>query len=765
MEEDSGEHEQEGEECDEGSEEDEEEHLAEWERSSVAEACRQKLSLALAGDKAALQQALNEAQQLGLHCREARRARDALLALESSDFRSRAGIVVDEAVDSGDWWKLQAAMQLVVGGGGDADQVTRLKDAMRSQKRRQEAARELRKAGESRDAERLRSAIEAALLAHVAEEDVRRAREALKALCARSTLREQLQQAMAGDDLPELRRVVEAARSEGLHARGPEFLREDPDEARTFAAAERKLREAALDGVRRAMEKADVDAAARALDSAGQCGVSPSDLAPLKDQLAKLRQTLQHSELLRTAMERGTKEALAQAIARVEEQGAADGDAELLRARSALRAVEAREHEGATRAQASEELSAALQSQDAARLAPAIARAEACDLAAGGGAGATTLRQAKERLRLLQAHASATRELRDAQQSSDVYKLRAALAAAKSAGVEEAELQLAGEALKSIEAQGRLRKALCTAAAQRDAETLRRLLPEARQMQLSRHDIASAEAELHKLTQSTIGQHLREAVVTGDAERLRELAASAAAAGVAGPELSQAWERLRELESQAWLRRQLADAAARADPLRLQTAIRQAELGGLGGACLAEARERLKVVSARRCALQELQLARSGGNPYAIQTALLECERAGIAREELDAAMGRGASLGGGCAAVDTAPQFAAAAAISAQPPTQASAATKPQLSSTATIPQTSINSVATNVLSSVATDVQQNSGVLADGRAGPAPLGILHNRVWSAPLRQPRPDEPPPSMLSVAAGSTVGGTSDRLQL
>jgi len=272
-----------------------------------------------------------------------------------------------------------------------------------------------------------------------------------------------------------------------------------------------------------------------------------------------------------------------------------------------------------------------MQSEDFNRLSSAIVAAEK--------QGVAGLNQARERLRYLQAKLGASRELHDAQQSSDIYRLRAALASANSAGLPSGEMQKGRDALRTLEAVARVRNTIQTAIAQRNGEILCQALAEAKQLPLTKKELAKAEVELRNLGQCRQSQDLQEAIASGDAELLRQKAAAAAASGVDGALVAKAWEKLREFEAQAWLRRQLNEAAARADPLRLQTAVRQAEAGGLVGADLDAARAKLMSLSARLHALQELRLARSSGNPYGVQTAIRECERAGLTKAEMESAM------------------------------------------------------------------------------------------------------------------------------
>lgn len=774
-------------ECEDTEEEEEErqEPLEAWEEGGAADGVRRRLADAvISGDAAALQAALAEAQQMGVHCREARRARDTLLAIEASDFRRRAAIVVEEAVESDDWWKLQAAMQVVVGGlGGDTEYVSTLKGAMRMQKRRQEAVRELRKAAEARDAARLRCGIEAALLVHVRESDLKGARDGLRALEARPVLREGLERAIAAGKFAALKEAIEAAHRGKLHERGPELLRADPEEGRALQAAQKKLRELAIADVQRRLKDGNAEEVAQALEEAAVCGVGSAELAKFTEQLTKLKASTKQKQRLLDAVKARTKEALIAAIN--DAQGFADGEAELKAAKQALQSIEQQEQLGAAQVKAAQELSLAMQTEDANRLANALAAAEHVGL---GSTGTTsTLALARERLRLMQARASAVRELREACRSTDMYRLKAAIATAQSAGVVDSMLETAREALRLREGQAKVRQSIETAIMQRDAEMLQTAFEEAQQLGLSRQELLRVEAELNALDQSRIGESLREAMASGDVERLRHLAGVAAAAGLAEKDVANAWDRLRELEAQAWLRKQLEEAVARGDPVRLQTAIKQAEAGGLTGTGLDAARQAMREGTAKWHAIQELRLARSGGNFYSVQAALSACERAGVTRQELAEAMEENVSGGRMLAQAapgepptqqqlptqavvfTTDPQFTTDTQLFATDPQwpMGSVATNPQLSSTATIPQVFNSGTvgsATPQLSSVAmADVPPLSGRVeprlptrrptprSPDESGTRPAEDhrpLQHRMRSQPLRQPLPDEPAASIV-----------------
>jgi len=145
-----------------------------------------------------------------------RGARDALLAAEAQELQRCGPALVEEAVASDDWWRLQAAMQTVVSSGLGGKFASKLQSAMRTHKRqheaaaipaasaagpaplaleearlesalgaynqRQEVVRELRQAADARSAMRLRAAIAEASTCRVRDPELRRAQEALWAL-------------------------------------------------------------------------------------------------------------------------------------------------------------------------------------------------------------------------------------------------------------------------------------------------------------------------------------------------------------------------------------------------------------------------------------------------------------------------------------------------------------------------------------------------------------------------------------------------------
>jgi len=592
--------------------------------TSAVDRVRQQVADAVVGGSATqLQDALAEAQRYGLHGTEVRRARDALIALEAHDFRRRADIVVEEAIESDDWWKLQAAMQTVVGSGLGSEQSGRLQEAMRTHKRRQEAARELQTAAQARDPAKLRTAIELALKAHVKEPLVKRARDDLRSLEARLAAMEQLRKATTSGDVDAIKAAIEATERTGFNHQ---------EERSMLDAAKREVQAGKLAHLERLHKAQDHNALERELAGASSHFLKDGHVAEYTEKIEQLRTQDQCRQQLQQAVQAADKNRLVAALRNAEATGLRDV-AEVQSARDALQAMETREKQVYSRQQAGRELQAALQFEDANRLSAALHAAEQAGVAGQEAA------PARERLRFLRSKTGAAQELQDAMQAGDVYRLRAALATARGAGVCEAEVQRARDSLRVIEGHAHAKRSLEAACKSRDPHLLQRAIESARQAGLPKRDVAHAEAELRAFGNSQVALELRAATADGGLERLKAAAQAAGDAGLFGPEVDAAWERIRQLESNQWLRKQLQGAIASGDSARLQAAIRQAELAGFGGDPeVAAARAELESRNARLHARQELQLARAGANPYALLAAIRAAQAAGLPVEELEAA-------------------------------------------------------------------------------------------------------------------------------
>eukprot|EP00747_Dinoflagellata_sp_TGD_P072263 gnl/TRDRNA2_/TRDRNA2_157407_c0_seq1.p1 gnl/TRDRNA2_/TRDRNA2_157407_c0~~gnl/TRDRNA2_/TRDRNA2_157407_c0_seq1.p1 ORF type:complete len:899 (+),score=198.52 gnl/TRDRNA2_/TRDRNA2_157407_c0_seq1:45-2741(+) len=592
------------------------------------------------GNAVEIQAALDESQRVGFRGPQVGRARDALLALESSGVRADAERMVDEAIESDDWWKMQAAMATAVGSGLGQEVTLRLKEAMRTHKKRQEAVRQLRDAEKARDPSRLRTALEAAILVHVNEPHVKRAREAIRALEAQEAIKRELRKATSGKGEFELNVVIKRAEAMGLG-------KADEEGSEVLHAACQQLKSQVLERLEGLRQSGNLDGLEAALaklraeggdgGDAGQDGgvnaglLDVAELDRFNERLATLREHDRHRQHLRKAIQDGEREGLLAAAAAASSAGL--GDAELRPVREALQVLEARQKMQVGREAAAKELQDAAHSDEIERLMVALSVAESVGL---HGAEAVP---ARERLRVLRARAAALRELQEAAQGTDVYKLRATIATAKSAGIGEAELNRAKTALRVLEAQVHARHALDAAVASRDPDVLRAAISDGKGAGLAKHEVERAESVLQALAKSHVGDELRAAMEVGDLERLRAAASAATNAGVISAEVRSAWEEVHRLESLSWIRRELQNAVESSDSVRLQAAIRQAEASGTVSAKeIATAKEALDRWVAQQAARQGLQLARASGSSQSLRAALQVASDCGLRGAEVEAA-------------------------------------------------------------------------------------------------------------------------------
>merc|ERR1712232_1542685 len=98
-----------------------------------------------------------------------------------------------------------------VGSGLGAEQTSRLQEAMKTYKRRQEAIQELRVATKARDPARLRTAIEHAMKVYLKESLIKQARDDLRSLEARLAAQQVLREAVAGGDHAAVKAAIQAA--------------------------------------------------------------------------------------------------------------------------------------------------------------------------------------------------------------------------------------------------------------------------------------------------------------------------------------------------------------------------------------------------------------------------------------------------------------------------------------------------------------------------------------------------------------------------
>lgn len=605
---------------------------------------RRRLAAALqSGNSTELQAALVEARKEGVvYGPEIGRAREALLAFEARDLRSEATKKAEEAMESDNWWKLQAAMTMVSAVDlGNDNCLGRLKESQRAYTKRRKAIRGLQQASKARDTAKLRTAIEAALKVHVREPHVKNARDSLRMLESQATARQQLQKAIGSGCMQTLKFAIAGAEQPAMdpqHEANADLLR----------PAREELRKLALERLESLVAAADMDALSAALEDAGEYCVGPEEVAGFQERLRQFRERAHHRERLESAIREGGDRERLQAAALAAREAGLEGMDELRRVEAALGKLDARDQRANDRASAARELQLAAQGNDVERLIAALQAGE------GFGIVGSEAAPARDRLSYLRSRASVSSDLEMAIQSGDIYRLRAVIAGARGGGVGEGDLMKAKAALQALELQAQARRGIEMAFATGNAESLQRAIQEAMAAGMPKQEVAQAEAKLQSMSNSHLGQQLRDAMGSGDVDRLRHVAQASASAGVSRADVDAAWERVRELESGSWLKREIQHAVASRDPARLQAAIKQGEAAGLdrssdGQAALHGARAELSKLVAQRGARQELQLARASKNPYNIQAAIQSAKASGLDDAEIHAITNGDGSAGTSC--------------------------------------------------------------------------------------------------------------------
>jgi len=482
------------------------------------------------------------------------------------------------------------------------------------------------------------------------KKDVDNAREALKKLERLKLEAQRLEQARTAFE-QRLREAASVKSPERLLAAIKDAESDENSEARSLPqedriaairAARAELQIQMLQRLRDLSDAEDMDGLSKALKDAGEMGVAQPELDNFADRLRSLQLRHHHRNELRSALKRGEKSKLLTVVKEASEAGLND-DENLLKAKAALKEVEAREKEDAERAAAqkkaederqaaSKQVRLALSTDDIDALTSALLVADAA------GLGGVEVAPAQERLRVLRAKAGASRELDMAMASGDVYKLRAAISSVRGTAVDEKQLAHARAMLGMLTGKAGAHRALAAALASEDAEILTQAIQDAKEKGLSKADIAQAEAKLKSTKHTSVVGVLQAAMESDDIGRLRMAAGAAADAGMVGQQLSAAWERIRSLESQEWSLREIRTARASGASARLQVAISHAEQAGVSERELEPARAELRAWLSRSQAHQDLQLARASGSAHVLRTALGAARAAGVTGGMLSAA-------------------------------------------------------------------------------------------------------------------------------
>jgi len=658
----------------------------------------QLLSVAEHSNAYEVQNALQMAQDAGLHGPEVIRARDALSALEAGGIKEQAMEIVDAAIESDNWWKLQSAMAMAHSTGFDKKDVDRLQEAMRMCKKRKDDVQLMREAAQRRDAAALRTAIEVSLKDYVAEKYVKPMRDELRSMEASTFVKSQLDAAIRSKSARQMQEAINAATKAGIKEN-------DKEAGESLRAVQTELQSMALDNLHRLIEKRNVGELDMAISEWRNRGVREEALAPFSKKLEVWKKHDACRRDLEAAIRSGNPSQISSALAVADTAGMNESDlqfarlalrkhqdreraqqqqdqerreqeeqqrrrqeqervereneqqrrqqeqAKLEREKEERRRKSERDKEEQRRLQQEREREqmavnqkqAELRASAEMKLHAAMSGSDvkqlevAIQMAQQMGLSSVELARANDVLRGIHSRTQAAQDLRIAIQSSDIYRLKAAIANARHAGVADADIADAQAHVARLQGQGNVRRTLQTAVASRNMDMIRKAIDEARRAGLPAHEIAEIEQHLHS-SQESAKSALHAAMATGDPSRLRVEIGAATDAGLAQHEILAASEHLRKLEWQQSVRKELQTAMQRGDPVKLQTALQHAIAADMPDHELAHARAELGTLSQKRQLEQELQLARAGGCVDSLRAALRAAITAGLTGQLIDSA-------------------------------------------------------------------------------------------------------------------------------
>jgi len=224
--------------------------------------------------------------------------------------------------------------------------------------------------------------------------------------------------------------------------------------------------------------------------------------------------------------------------------------------------------------------------------------------------------------------------------SGNADRLQSAIADAKKAGLDDAELEAAADMLAKVQRQDaareRLQKAMQSIGTQTD--DLQSALEEA-EAALGNSGLDSDNSLLDEArkqaSENAARSQLAEAMASGDPEQLREVLGKAAASGLTSEELEDAAELLDTHDRRLAATKELEDALQSEDPERLREALDEARSNGVDGELGPAAQARLAELEQRGAAKRRLAEALKSKDPDALRAAIEDGEHAGLIEDDL----------------------------------------------------------------------------------------------------------------------------------
>ncbi|CAK0859319.1 unnamed protein product [Prorocentrum cordatum] len=288
------------------------------------------------------------------------------------------------------------------------------------------------------------------------------------------------------------------------------------------------------------------------------------------------------------------------------------------------------------------ELQEAHRAGEARRLAAALQAAEDAGIAeAELGPARQALLQAREREQDAATRNRAAEELRRAVSSDDAGRVEKALAAAEAAGLGGPEAAHARERLRQMRGRTGAERELSEATSSGDVYRIRAALATARQSGVGEKEMRQAQGELQRLKdQAHARRGLEAAVASADAEFLRRCIEEAKRVGISRQEIARAETAAREL-CQTQVGSELSQAVASGSLERLRAAARAAADAGVSGAEVDAAWERIRELEAHDWLRRQLAAAAASGDAARLQAAIKQADAGGLGAAEVATARAR----------------------------------------------------------------------------------------------------------------------------
>ncbi|CAK9016123.1 unnamed protein product [Durusdinium trenchii] len=574
----------------------------------------------LARDVKKLQEALAEAQLVGLAADETKPARQALREEE----RKAAAI---EGLKDPLLRKDIAAMQSAIAEGEEAGltdaDLEQIRKALAEEERKVNARTALQTATKSRKVPAIQAALEEAEACQLEGPEIYEAKRTLAEEQSKMQARTAVQQAMQSRDVTELRAALKQGFAWGLEEA-------DLQRARMILKQE-EIKLEALRALEDALRSRDIEDLQAAIRNGQSSNLDPSQLRPARTALEEEQKKVSAKSSLEKAIKRRDINALLKALADGEKAGLVPEDEEMMMASATLAAEQAKAAAKELLAQAVRDLSY----DTIPNLRAAIQEAELQLL------DAVLLDPAKTKLETSERQLAAKTDLRDALASGDIEDLSSAISNAEHAGLPSADEHLSEARRLHAEEKRRVkaRQGLFDAVQSRDIERLQKAIEEGQACKIDEDDIREAsDVLMEENRKANAREGLQRATWSRSILDLKSAILEAEDAGVDEEEMMEARQMLGVEERKEEARSNLAAATQNRDVEMLEDALEEADRCGLLPTETQLARQVLAEEQWKISALEHLSQAIASKDIAALEAALSEAENAGVEAVEVDTA-------------------------------------------------------------------------------------------------------------------------------